>query len=663
MYSTNKHISGRQLHRLIVVDFLGLLALLMPQTALYLSSQDGLIAIFYAGIFSMVYTFLILLLKSKIKINLIDFVKEKAGKFCSVIVGLIFAIKYFILAVIVLYILGDIVNKILLPEINPIVIVGAMLIVATLCVAKGLESRARMAEILYYIVLIPILIILIFSFKHVDKYNITPLLIQSQAQIIKSAFILAFLFSPSEMLLFGDDYFTNDKKTRRSIYYGIITVGIINLFIFAVNVGIFGVNGMSGEDWPTITLMQVVEVTGMFFERQDGIMSIFCIVGLFASVSAMIYYIVYILKKMFNTRSTRRYGWISVLLLFIAVSILMSGNYAWNMKSRQTAKVEIENKAYVMALGIDKLNNELSVTYTFASIASQTGQSSKEEDKETFNCNVENIYDAANIFSRQSDKKLDFNHLKVIVLGSDLLKDKDYLDEVITYLKSDSQFARGTNVCVSMDTANNILSLDKNMSTSIGNYLQKMFITNLIGYSSTAQDLIENQSDNKIVEIIPVLTVQDKYPVMIESVIMKGLNVVKYCDLDETMYFSIIKGQGEGSLIDLSSGAYQIEYNDVISDIEIISGRTIHLKLTYSGKLNKRDITDNTAVEEDINEELKKIILDKITELREKYNIDYMETQKMLGIYDKKLWEKYEDDEEGLFKNLYVEVKCNFTVK
>lgn len=663
MYSTNKHISGRQLHRLIVVDFLGLLALLMPQTALYLSSQDGLIAIFYAGIFSMVYTFLILLLKSKIKINLIDFVKEKAGKFCSVIVGLIFAIKYFILAVIVLYILGDIVNKILLPEINPIVIVGAMLIVATLCVAKGLESRARMAEILYYIVLIPILIILIFSFKHVDKYNITPLLIQSQAQIIKSAFILAFLFSPSEMLLFGDDYFTNDKKTRRSIYYGIITVGIINLFIFAVNVGIFGVNGMSGEDWPTITLMQVVEVTGMFFERQDGIMSIFCIVGLFASVSAMIYYIVYILKKMFNTRSTRRYGWISVLLLFIAVSILMSGNYAWNMKSRQTAKVEIENKAYVMALGIDKLNNELSVTYTFASIASQTGQSSKEEDKETFNCNVENIYDAANIFSRQSDKKLDFNHLKVIVLGSDLLKDKDYLDEVITYLKSDSQFARGTNVCVSMDTANNILSLDKNMSTSIGNYLQKMFITNLIGYSSTAQDLIENQSDNKIVEIIPVLTVQDKYPVMIESVIMKGLNVVKYCDLDETMYFSIIKGQGEGSLIDLSSGAYQIEYNDVISDIEIISGRTIHLKLTYSGKLNKRDITDNTAVEEDINEELKKIILDKITELREKYNIDYMETQKMLGIYDKKLWKKYENDEEGLFKNLYVEVKCNFTVK
>jgi spore germination protein (amino acid permease) len=663
MYSTNKHISGRQLHRLIVVDFLGLLALLMPQTALYLSSQDGLIAIFYAGIFSMVYTFLILLLKSKIKINLIDFVKEKAGKFCSVIVGLIFAIKYFILAVIVLYILGDIVNKILLPEINPIVIVGAMLIVATLCVAKGLESRARMAEILYYIVLIPILIILIFSFKHVDKYNITPLLIQSQAQIIKSAFILAFLFSPSEMLLFGDDYFTNDKKTRRSIYYGIITVGIINLFIFAVNVGIFGVNGMSGEDWPTITLMQVVEVTGMFFERQDGIMSIFCIVGLFASVSAMIYYIVYILKKMFNTRSTRRYGWISVLLLFIAVSILMSGNYAWNMKSRQTAKVEIENKAYVMALGIDKLNNELSVTYTFASIASQTGQSSKEEDKETFNCNVENIYDAANIFSRQSDKKLDFNHLKVIVLGSDLLKDKDYLDEVITYLKSDSQFARGTNVCVSMDTANNILSLDKNMSTSIGNYLQKMFITNLIGYSSTAQDLIENQSDNKIVEIIPVLTVQDKYPVMIESVIMKGLNVVKYCDLDETMYFSIIKGQGEGSLIDLSSGAYQIEYNDVISDIEIISGRTIHLKLTYSGKLNKRDITDNTAVEEDINEELEKIILDKITELREKYNIDYMETQKMLGIYDKKLWKKYENDEEGLFKNLYVEVKCNFTVK
>ena len=502
-----------------------------------------------------------------------------------------------------------------------------------------------------------------FSFRDVDKYNITPLFIQSQMGILKTSFILFFLFSPSEMLLFEDECFENNKKTRKFIYLGIITVGIINILIFAVNVGIFGVNGMRDERWPTVTLMQVVEFSGKFLERQDGIMTIFCIVSLFSISSALIYYIVLIVKKMFHTESTRRYGWISVLILFIAVSISMNGNYVWSMKSTESKRVEIEDREYVMALGIDKEDDEFSISYSFSDITSQSEDASKEDGpSDIFNCKISNIYEAEDIYLRQSDKKLDFTHLKVVIIGSKVMEDKKYISEVVSYLKEESEFARNTNLCITTDTANKIISLEKNLSDSVGIYLQKMFTNNLSGHAVNIEDLISNASDDKKVDIIPILTEEEKRPAFTESVILKGLDVVRYCGIEETGYLNIIEGKGEGSIIDLLSyGTYLVENNDVVSDIKILSGRTIHLKLTYSGNLKERD-TKKKVNEKQINNEIEEIMLDKLTYLRKDYNIDIVETHKLLGIYDRGMWRKYLDDEEGLFENLHVEVVCNFTI-
>lgn len=671
MFSTNNHISGRQLNRLIVIDFLGIIGLIMPQTAVYLSGQDGLIAIFYATLISLFYTFIILLLKQKIKDNLIDYLRKKAGRVISVIVGLVFAIKYFVLAVIVLCILGNIVSTVLLPEVNPLVIIGAMILVCSYSVIKGIESRGRMAEVLYYVVLFPIIIILLFSFRHVDKYNIMPLFEHNQITILKTAFIIAFLFSPSELLLFGEDNFDFDKKTKRSVYYGIITVGFINLVLFAVNVGIFGVNGMLKEEWPTVTLMQVVEISGMFFERQDGIMCIFYIVSLFAIVGALINYLVLIVKKMFRVESNRRYGWIAVLFLFIASSILINADYIWKTSTQQTAKVEIEDRAYVMALGIDKLNEELSVTYAFPDLSSSSSSSGEEKEGENknntsqlYNCSVGNIYEAQNVYTRQSDKKLDFSHLKAIVIGVDLLEDKDYLEQIIDYFKNEPEFARSTNVCVSTEEANKIISLDSDVSGSIGDYLNKMLTKNLKGYSSSIGDLISGRDDDQTVNTLPILNIHQGFPNFIESVIVKGLNVEKYCNLEESAYYSLVSGNGEGGVLNLGEyGMYQVKSSNVNKKISIIAGKTIHLTVNLTGSLQKWDNTKDGVSEDVINDTIEENITEEITSLRREYQVDSLETQKLLGLYDKKMWKKYQDDEEGLFEHLYVEVKSEFTIR
>lgn len=671
MFSSNNQISGRQLNRLIVVDFLGIIGLVMPQLALHLSLQDGLIAIFYAIIISLAYTFIILLIKQKIKKNLIDYLREKAGRFIATVVGLFFAIKYFIFAVIVLCILGTIVNTVLLPEVNPMVIIGAMIIVSCYSVIKGIESRGRMAEILYYVVLIPIVIILLFSFRHVDKYNITPFFLQSQIDIIKSALIIALLFSPSEMLLFNDDHFDFNKKSKRSVYYGVITVGLVNLLLFAVNVGIFGVNGMLKEEWPTITLMQVVEISGMFFERQDGIMSIFYIVSLFATISALINYVVLLVKKMFRVESNRRYGWITVLLLFIATSTFVNGNYIWKMNSEEAARAEIEDRAYVMALGIDRSEGKLSVTYAFPNIASSSGEEGKGGDtgnsdnsNQLYSCSVEDMYEAENVYSRQSDKKLDFSHLKAIVIGVPLLEDKEGLEQVIRYFKDESEFARSTNVCVSLEEANEIISLNSQISVSIGEYLNKMLTNNITGSTCNIGNLISNQADTDLVNTLPVLDIWQDLPNFTESVIMQGLDIVKYCNLEENTYLSFTKGIAEGSVLDLNSnGSYMVKNNDADTNVKIIADKTVHLTLNITGSLEARDSIAQNANEDDVNEAIEEAIIYNITDLRKNYKVDYLETHKLLGIYDKKLWEKYQDDKkEELYDALYIEVKCEFTI-
>lgn len=664
MFSDNQQISGRQLSRLIVMDFFAITGLLVPQMAAKYAKQDGLIAIFYTTIITMLYTAFIFYLSRKMNDDLIGFLEKKAGRLVSVLVGIVFFVKYLATAGYVLSLLGEIVFESLLPEVNMMIIIAVMILVAAYAVMKGIEIRGRISELLFYVVLIPILLILVFAFPRVDKYNLAPVFETNQLNIIKTAGFLTVLFSPAELLLFMTPHFKNTRKSRASVYISIGLVGLVNLLLFAVNVGIFGVQGTIHEKWPTLTLMQVVKLPGSFIERQEGIMAIFFIVSLFAIISALIYYLILITKSIMKTQSTRRYGWlVLVLLFFIAVAFSNKG-YIQASSKGSTNKVEIEDRSYVMAFGIDKSSDGLSVTYAFPDISKLTGQEAPEQNKLIFECSVPTLYEAERKYGNQSDKTIDFSQLKVIVLGKGLLEDKAELKKILNYFKKDSSFARNTLICVTDKSAGEIIKLDEKVTGSIGIYLQKMFDNNIKRNYENVGQMINNLYEGGHVGLIPLISIENDSPIYTGSIMINGNDVVSNVSLEDTSYYQMMHGKGEGYMLHLLGDVpFAVESSDYYIKIDAIADKTVHVTLKLTGILALKGSPSQIkgTTQDELNTMIENKIQELLLNLREQQGVDYLETHKLLGIANKTLWKKYKEKQD-LFDNLFIEVQSEYSI-
>ena len=142
-----------------------------------------------------------------------------------------------------------------------------MLALALYGAGKGLEARGRLVECVYLVIMIPVVILILFAFKGVDIYYLTPFLVSDLRKMILLIVILFFLFSPLEILLFQANHIVTDSKKRvseakRAVYSGITVVFIINILLFILNVGNLSINSINIERTSTVKLMKSVKLTG-----------------------------------------------------------------------------------------------------------------------------------------------------------------------------------------------------------------------------------------------------------------------------------------------------------------------------------------------------------------------------------------------------------------
>ncbi len=308
MFSNNLKISDQQLKKMLVFDMISISILIIPYIAASGAGKDGLLAILLAGAAAVCYGLLMLYFCKQIKMDYMKYSRHTLGKFFSFLFGLLYLIKFFFSAVFVLTLFTTVIHETILANTSSRLILICLILVSVYYASKMMESRARLVELLYYIVLIPLLLLFLLGFFKVNPANLLPLATTGTMPVIKTGYAVFLTFSAVELILFATPSVSGaneNSKFRRKVIQAIGVTSIFNLVVFVIVTGLLGISGATGKIWSTISVMQMIEIPGGFVHRQDALMLSFWLICIFTITSTMFHYLCQITRSVTGIKKQR----------------------------------------------------------------------------------------------------------------------------------------------------------------------------------------------------------------------------------------------------------------------------------------------------------------------------------------------------------------------
>jgi len=254
--------------------------------------QDGWINVGIAGIFAVIGCYLMVslafLFKGK---SFHEYSCLLLSKPLGKLLCLILAFRAVTIAVFELRIFIEIIQSVLLPR-TPLWLIGAVIIgLSGLAVYHGYETKGRVAEILAYIVFVPLFLLLIPGIIKTDYTNIMPVLSNPSDKFLTGAFESGYAFAGLELLLIAATFVAMPGvAARRRIVGAVALMGVLLTVLTALVIARFGYRGVTAHEWPLLETLFTIEIPGEFMERQNAVVISFWILTVFMGVAAGLFF-------------------------------------------------------------------------------------------------------------------------------------------------------------------------------------------------------------------------------------------------------------------------------------------------------------------------------------------------------------------------------------
>lgn len=296
MFSDNRRISERQMKRLLLYDMLGISTLLLPSYLAGLLGRDGIFAIMLAVIPALL---VVRLMQSvlctrddrghTITANYPAMLKERTrGGF--LFFRIFYGLEGICIAGFALYYLTDLMLKELLSQESFWLISIILLLLGAYGIYQGIEGRARVYELLYWMLMIPLLLLLLFAAKDVNVDYWAPVAQCRITDLLIGTGVVFLYYMILTLALFLTPYLNKQANVGRSCRRSLIQVAGLNAAVYLITLGVFGANSLAGLDYPIITLLSMVKLPGGFLERQDAFMVAIWFFTLYALLNTGMFY-------------------------------------------------------------------------------------------------------------------------------------------------------------------------------------------------------------------------------------------------------------------------------------------------------------------------------------------------------------------------------------
>lgn len=323
MFSLNDKISIRQLQILIILDSFGTGIITLPRIASEAAGVDGWISVIVSVLIAAAGVYIMTTLGRMFpNQSFYSYSSAIASKPVGFVLSILLVAKLILLISFELYFFGEIVNLIMLKNTPRRVIILTLLLISGYACGKGYETRARIAELLIFVIIIPLLLVFSFASLDVDFSNILPVLKTPPKDILYGGFECFQAFMGLEALLLVYPYMNNQHKVRRSSVNAVIIVGIIFVIITFITMCRFGTHTILDQPWPILEMMDTVDLPGSFIERQEAFIMSFWIVSMFAIVNAGLFFSAIVSKSIIKKGTHAHYVIFFMVAVFLIIEVM-----------------------------------------------------------------------------------------------------------------------------------------------------------------------------------------------------------------------------------------------------------------------------------------------------------------------------------------------------
>lgn len=498
-FAQNESISPRQLYRLYVFNLLGVGTLVLPNNLAKLGKY-GFISIALGVFMAWLFMWIVSEVRERRK-NIYDRSFGKTAHVKILIYDLIIAVYELSQAAFLAWIFVKLIRDSLIPDESFTAVLLVIMAVCAYALSGGVECRARVYEVVFFFVLIPLAAMLLFAISDV---RLDYLMIKDRVGVefgIADIFAGAYYVFAASISVFNI-LFVRERSVsqiRWSVSKAILTYAGILFLLYAVLLGSFGKYSLSEIEFPAVVLMSDVQIKGSFFKRADALMLSVWFFTLFSVLNMSLYYAVLRCEdfakntakviftfnkikhscknKQFNcdrqkshdegNSSTRSRCIIFVIAVTVTLAyILESGDEIVKKYLGFLLCIAIPVIVVLtiglMLTGCSAVELEERCFPTLAAVDIVAAATDETTDKEVveFYYNMDKSYEpeyaddiktAVDSFEERLSQKADTNHLKVILIGKTLRNDKAAYSDFMEYCKTSKKFPRNTYVCIADD--------------------------------------------------------------------------------------------------------------------------------------------------------------------------------------------------------------------
>ena len=493
MFSENNQISGRQVFRLLTYDFLGMGTLLLPTMLADTAGRDGIFCIMAGILSTFLYLKLLRYLLKGMKTSYPDFLKQNCGKICGYVLWGGYFLYFILMASYTAYLFSTLMLNGLVENISFYLVLLLILLLAFYGMAGGIEGRARVYEMLFWFLMIPLFLMLFAACREVKPAYWSPVFVADGKEMLSGSYYVLFCYSMVSIVLFLKEYVADRKKCVGAAEKAVWFSGGVFAALYLILIGLFGVGALAQMKFPAVTMMSRVQVTGGFLKRTDAFMFSIWFFTLYAMLNSMVFYSGNLAAKVIRDcggyleGKKRMLPYLILLLLVYGVAVLFYRNQQfldcvtfllWKIGTPFVVGVPV----LLCLTGERKKHNKkvrvlVLVCFLFGCLFLQGCNVAELEDKAfPVLLNIRDQDDFQNVWLNHEyagNKEVDYNHLKVVLIERSFLEKEAEVEDMLSMLEQEKEVPWNAYV-MTTESCDRLAQTEGELDVLLGNYLEEL---------------------------------------------------------------------------------------------------------------------------------------------------------------------------------------------
>ena len=479
--------------RLLTYDFLGMGTLLLPTMLADTAGRDGIFCILAGILSTFLYLKLLRYLLKGMKTSYPDFLKQKCGKVCGYVLWGGYFLYFILMASYTAYLFSTLMLSGLVENISFYLVLLLILLLAFYGMAGGIEGRARVYEMLFWFLMIPLFLMLFAACREVKPVYWSPVFVADGKEVLSGSYYVLFCYSMVSIVLFLKEYVADRRKCVGAAEKAVWFSGGVFAVLYLILIGLFGAEALAQMKFPAVTMMSRVQVTGGFLKRTDAFMFSIWFFTLYAMLNSMVFYSGNLAAKVIRDcggyleGKKRMLPYLILLLLVYGVTVLFYRNQQfldrvtfllWRIGTPFVVGVPV----LLCLTGERKKHNKkvrvlVLVCFLFGCLFLQGCNVAELEDKAfPVLLNIRDQDDFQNVWLNHEyagNKEVDYNHLKVVLIERSFLEKEAEVEDMLSMLEQEKEVPWNAYV-MTTESCDRLAQTEGELDVLLGNYLEEL---------------------------------------------------------------------------------------------------------------------------------------------------------------------------------------------